>query len=227
MLTPGNRKLGGARIWGFALPSGPASVCVGRSPTCLRHCYAKRTEAYRVRAAVRYRQNLLLSQRRDFGLRVRAFLTLHGVRVVRLHTGGEFYSADYARKWLGIVRRRPKVRFYAYTRALRVPAIRGVLEELAREPRFRLWYSCDRDTGLPESLPPEVRVAWLMTGADDPPPPGAHLVFRVQKLRRIPLPEIGGVPVCPAEDGLERPLPMTCDRCRLCWRSPFPKETPC
>ena len=211
MLTPGNRKLGGARIWGFALPSGTAGVCV-------RHCYAVRTEQYRHRAAARYEKNLALTRRRDFGVRVRAFLTLHGVRVVRIHTGGEFYSAEYAAKWLEVVRRRHRVRFYTYTRAWRIPAIRLVLDEMAKEPNGRLWYSCDRDTGVPAERPPEVRIAWLMTGADDPPPPEADLVFRVQHLRRVPLAVIGGVPVCPAEDGLLRAVPMTCDRCRICWR---------
>ena len=156
-------------------------------------------------------------------MRVRAFLTLHGVRVVRIHTGGEFYSAEYAAKWLEVVRRRPKVRFYAYTRAWRVPAIRAVLDELAREPNCRLWYSCDRDTGRPADLPTGVGIAWLMTDEGDPPPPEAHLVFGVQKLRRIPLSDIGGVPVCPAEDGLPREVPITCDRCRVCWR-PAPRQ---
>ena len=144
MLTPGNKKLGGARIWGFALPSGAAAVCVGLTPTCARHCYAVRTEAYRKRAAARYRKNLAMTRRRDFGVRVRAFLTLHGVRVVRIHTGGEFYSAEYAAKWLEIVRRRPRVRFYTYTRAWRIPAIRLVLDEMAKEPNGRLPMTCDR-----------------------------------------------------------------------------------
>ncbi len=29
MLTPGNAKLGGHLIWGFALPSGAAATCPG------------------------------------------------------------------------------------------------------------------------------------------------------------------------------------------------------
>ena len=223
MLTPGNKKLGGARIWGFALPSGSAGVCVGLTPTCARHRYAVRLEAYRKRAAARYRKNLALTRRRDFGVRVQAFLTLHGVRVVRIHTGGEFYSAEYAAKWLEVIRRRPKVRFYAYTRAWRIPAICTVLDELAREPNCRLWFSCDRDTGAPAERPLEVRIAWLMTGEGDPPPPEADLVFRVGHLRRIPLVTVAGVPVCPAEDGLPRATPMTCDRCRTCWR-PAPRQ---
>ena len=39
-----------------------------------------------------------------------AFLVAHGIRIVRIHTGGEFYSAGYARKWLWVARRSRRVR---------------------------------------------------------------------------------------------------------------------
>src|SRR3954471_25024658 len=144
MLTPGNHKLGGHRIWGFALPSGTAEVCVGMTPTCRRHCYAVRTEGYRARAAARYRQNLALSRRPGFARRVRAFLVAHRVWVVRIHTGGEFYSPEYAAKWLAVARKSPWVRFFAYTRAWRLPAVKAVVVELAALRNCQLWYSCDR-----------------------------------------------------------------------------------
>ena len=51
MLTPGNRKLGGRRIWGFGLPSGTPDVCPGMSATCRAHCYAVAVERYRPAAA--------------------------------------------------------------------------------------------------------------------------------------------------------------------------------
>lgn len=218
MLTPGNKKLDTDLIWGFGLPSGRAEICVGMTPTCREHCYARRTELYRVTAAARYEDNLRRSRRRDFARHVRAFLTAHHVRVVRVHTGGEFYSARYAAKWLAVVRRSPRVRFFAYTRAWRVPGIRGVLESLAAEPNCQLWYSVDRDTGLPADVPAPVRLAWMMAALDDFPPGRVGLTFRVKSLRRQPLSLVHGGPVCPAEDGTQRSWPMTCDRCRYCWR---------
>jgi hypothetical protein len=72
MLTPGNAKLGSDLIWGFGLPSGAASVCVGMSRLCRTVCYAVRTEQYRPSAKERYRQNLVLSRRKGFARRVRA-----------------------------------------------------------------------------------------------------------------------------------------------------------
>ena len=217
MLTPGNHKLGGRLIWGFGLPSGTPDTCPGLSIACQSHCYAIAVERYRPAAAARYRANLILSRRRDFVRRVRAHLIAHGVRVVRVHTGGDFYSVRYALKWLAIMRRSPRVRFYFYTRSWRVSAIKTVIDQMAALPNCRTWFSCDRDTGMPTSVPPQVRLAWLMTEPTDLPPQGTALVFRIRRLRRRPEPTSGPC-VCPAEDGVVRTRPVTCERCGLCWR---------
>ncbi len=217
MLTPGNHKLGGRLIWGFGLPSGNPDTCPGLSIACQSHCYAIAVERYRPAAAARYRANLILSRRRDFVRRVRAHLIAHGVRVVRVHTGGDFYSVRYARKWLAIMRRSPRVRFYFYTRSWRVSAIKTVIDQMAALPNCRAWYSADVDTGAPGDVPPGVRVAWLMTDPADAPPAGTDLVFRVRRLRNRTTP-VPTACVCPAEDGIARDLAVTCDRCGFCWR---------
>lgn len=222
MLTPGNRKLGGRRIWGFGLPSGTLDLCPGMSATCQTHCYAVAFERYRPAAAAAYRRNLARSRRRDFVLRLRAFLIAHSVSVVRVHIGGDFFSAEYARKWFLIVQRSPRVRFYFYTRVWRVPAIRAVVEEMATLPNCVVWYSCDRDTGVPVAVPPRVRLAWLATAEDDVPPTELDLVFRIRRLRHRPVVP-GGPPVCPTEDGVARSRPVTCDRCGVCW-NPAPAQ---
>ena len=172
MLTPGNRKLGQHLIWGFGLPSGTAHICRGMTPTCRRHCYAVRMEQYRPGTASRYQKNLVLSKTKNFARQLRAFLIAHHIRVVRIHTGGEFYSATYARKWLAVMTRSSRVRFYLYTRAWRLPAIKTVLDEMAQQSNCRVWYSCDRDTGIPNEVPPNVRLAWLMVDETDHPPTG-------------------------------------------------------
>ena len=222
MLTSGNKKLGADLIWGFGLPSGRASVCAGMTATCRKHCYAVRTEQYRATAKAHYEKNLKLTRTKGFVRRMRAFLIAHHVRVVRIHTGGEFHSVRYARKWLRIVRKSPRVKFFAYSRAWRVPAIRAELGALAREPNCRIWFSADRDTGIPDGVPDGVRLAWLMTDGDDVPPVAVDLIFRVHSLRRRPLATENDSPVCPAEDGVVRVVPATCDTCRTCWRPPSP-----
>jgi hypothetical protein len=223
MLTPGNKKLGGSLVWGFGLPSGQPDVCVGLSAQCHEHCYARHVERLRPDVLARYEKNLRLSRLRDFPQRIRYFILAHEIKVARIHTGGDFYDARYARKWLRIINQLSDVRFFFYTRSWRDDAIRPVLEAMAQLPNCRAWYSCDRGTGIPASVPPCVRLAWLMTDDGDTPPE-AHLIFRVRSLRRQPQTRIEGVRVCPAEDGVTRKAPVTCDRCRLCWR-PLPADT--
>jgi hypothetical protein len=224
MLTPGNKKLGGHLIWGFGLPSDTAALCPGMTPTCKRVCYAVRLQQYRPQALRLYRRNLRLVRRKDFVKRVRAFLCSQGVRVVRIHTSGEFVTPKYVRKWLRIIAKSTKVKFFTYTRVWQLPEFAEVLAELSQLPNLSLWYSCDRDTGLPEVVPPRVRLAWLMTSAEDVPPPGVDLVFRTTALRRQPAEAVNGITVCPAENGSTPST--TCDRCRMCWRPAVSRRVP-
>lgn len=225
MLTRGNHKLGTRRVWSFSVPSGGGGTCVGMTPACQNACYAIALERYRPVAARAYRRNLMRAQRQDFVRRVRAFIIAHNVRVVRVHVAGDFFAVSYARKWLEIVNRSPRTRFYFYTRSWRVPVIKTVIDLMAELPNCRVWYSTDHDTGVPDEVPPRVRVAWLMTDPDDTPPTGTDLVFRVRRLRNRPAP-ISATCVCPAEDGVVRASPVTCERCGLCWRPTPPLRIP-
>src|SRR5437870_1230248 len=71
VLSRGNHKLGGSRIWGFGLPAGAPNTCPGMSPVCQTHCYAVAFERYRPTASALYLRNLRLAHRRDFVRRVR------------------------------------------------------------------------------------------------------------------------------------------------------------
>jgi hypothetical protein len=115
------------------------------------------------------------------------------------------------------------VRFYFYTRAWRDESIRTILGRMAGLPNCRAWYSCDRETGVPPAIPPRVRLAWLSVAHDDVPPAGASLAFRIRRLRSRPATHLDGVRVCPAEDGVPRGQPVTCERCSLCWQ-PLPAD---
>src|SRR5207244_4362697 len=105
----------------------------------------------------------------------------------------------YVRQWASVAAAAPDTTFYAYTRSWRVPGIREALEEFAALPNVRLWYSADRDTGLPERVPAGVRVAWLETLEEEDVPPQADLVFRPHRLRRHANPRVALPLVCPAD----------------------------
>jgi hypothetical protein len=218
MLSPGNKKLGYSLIWSFSLPSGNPESCPGMSSLCQRHCYARRMENRRPKVQKAYARNLAFSQRDDFARRIRHYILAHDIRVVRLHVGGDFFCVEYAQKWLWIIKRLHRVKFFFYTRTWRDPPIRAVIEQMAMLPNCFAWYSCDRETGLPAGVPPRIRLAWLMVDADDTPPEPVDLIFRNYQLRREPLLRLNGNKVCPEQDGVARETHITCDRCQYCFR---------
>ena len=77
----------------------------------------------------------------------------------------------------------------------------------------RLWYSVDSETGLPERVPPGVRLANLKVKMGEQPEQ-ADLVLRVRKLRReasLPI-------ICAAETFEGKADGTTCGSCQRCFR---------
>jgi hypothetical protein len=68
----------------------------------------------------RLQENLDAARADDFVPRVVAEIRRRGVHTLRVHVSGDFFSADYARKWLDVARQSRRTRFYAYTRSWRV-----------------------------------------------------------------------------------------------------------
>jgi Gene product 88 len=192
LLTLGNSKLGQSiHVW--SIPA--VKTCPGSTPTCRMVCYAEDGHylSPSVRASLRwrYRQSL----RADFAARVLAEIECRGVLVLRVHGAGDFYSPDYAATWLDLMRLLPRVRFYFYTRSWRVADVAPFLERMALLPNCRAWYSLDCDTGIPNPVPPRVRLAYLQCAPGEETSPGAlasKLVFLTRPLRgqakRLPLP---------------------------------------
>nr|WP_315853254.1 hypothetical protein [Limnoglobus roseus] len=210
LLLQGNQKLGSS-IHHFDLPA--VVTCPGRSPVCESACYCRRGRYLFKPVKDRLAWNYDQSQRDDFVKRVIAEVRSKGVIVLRAHCSGDLYSKAYAEKWLAIMRACPKVRFYLYTRSHRIDDIAPVLAEMAQLRQARIWYSIDGDTGVPASIPPGVRLAYLQVGEDEQPEL-VDLLFRVRRLRkkRIPLSVL-----CPNEGPSEKAKDVNCGNCRKCW----------
>ncbi len=210
LLLMGNGKLGRS-IFHFDLPA--VSTCPGRSRAC-QVCYA--TQGRFLFPQVRERLDWCYAQSRraDFAGRMADEVRRKGCLVIRIHCSGDFYSKEYAEKWLDVMRRGPQARYYFYTRSWRVPSIAAVLEEMARLPCCRAWWSIDYDTGVPGRVPTGVRLAYLQLREGEQPQT-ADLVFRVRRLRRqrlsLPL-------VCPHETPEGRARDSNCGNCGRCWR---------
>lgn len=212
LLRRGNNKLG-ENIHTWSLPA--ASTCPGRSPLCERHCYALHGRYKTSPLQLALAANLRASANPSFASTMIKEVRRRACHVVRVHVSGDFYSPQYAQAWAAVMGSCRKTRFYAYTRSWREPPVLPALREMASLPNCRLWFSCDRDTGLPPAPPPGVRLCWLQD-RDEEVPERVHLVFRTRGLRKTKPAHTPLKLVCPPE----RPNPSphaTCGNCGKCW----------
>ena len=211
LLSQGNAKVGeGIHLWG--LPAG--ETCPGMSALCEKACYARKGRFKYPSVRARLEWNLERSRRPDFADLMAKEVRRKGCLVVRVHSAGDFYDAEYAQKWLWVMRQRPRTRYYFYSRSWRQPEIAEVLARMAALKCVRTWYSVDAETGRPDEAPPGVRIAYLrVDGSDDAA--GADLVFRVRGLRSK---RVGLDLVCPHETPKGRADDVNCGNCRQCWK---------
>lgn len=220
LFSDANRKLG-KRILTFGIPA--VITCPGRTEVCsggeCPRCYATKaffkmghSQDFKLRSLI-----CLLSD--DFVARVVTDLSSRRQRVIRVHDAGDFYSAEYIRKWLLIIHKlRATHRFFAYTRSWRIPRLRNRLEELADRKNVRLFYSVDSSSEQPDFVPASARLAWLQTEEEDISDYPVDLVFRDYKLRGSLAKSVNGVLVCPYENGVaETSQHFNCGNCGLCW----------
>lgn len=215
LLQRGNAKLGND-VWTFSLPA--VVSCPGSTRACRDRCYARK--GYFAFRSVRktLSANLRLARTAPARLAVVVAAQLArpgGPRLVRVHVSGDLFGAKYTWAWTRVVAEHPDVRFYLYTRSWRVPRVAAVLAVLAALPNARVWYSFDADSGVPPAVPPRVRLAYLAAGPADVPPAAADLVFRDYPDRRTRAVRVGGVLVCPLENGTG--WAGTCSACGLCF----------
>jgi hypothetical protein len=182
LLTQGNAKLGPS-IWHFNLPAGVS--CPGRSELCSVACYATHGNYRRSSVQRKYEENWRLATTAPLELhrRLDTELTMLGDVTVRIHTSGDFFSADYIAMWSALTRVHPRTRFFAYTRSWRVSALLSELHALRERPNVRLWASSDDETG--------------------PPPPG---------WREARIGEWAGYATCPEQTG-RKPSCAACGLC--------------
>lgn len=210
LLTQGNEKLSPG-VFHFDIPAG--RTCPGKSRLCSRRCYARRSRYRFPQVQERLAWAYAQTKRSDFVERMVREIYRKGVILMRWHCAGDIYSPAYGRKVLEIIARSDHCTFWLYSRSWRVPAILPVLKAISALPNAHVWFSADAETRYPTEVPGRVRVAWMMTDAEEVV--DADLVFVDRPLRRLTL---ATLPVCPQETPEGKTRGVTCATCRVCWR---------
>jgi hypothetical protein len=209
LLALGNGKLGES-IHHWGLPA--LQTCPGATSICQQVCYALSGRYKYPFVQERLEWNYQQSLQEDFVDRMVQEIRRKGCLVIRLHSSGDFYDVTYARKWLEVMKKCPKPKYYFYTRSYAIAAIAEVLEQMAELKGCRVWYSCDAEL-VPESVPKGVRLAYLQVSEEETPEL-MDLLFLVRRLRkRIQLPL-----VCPQETPQGKQEQINCGSCGKCYR---------
>lgn len=129
----------------WSLPAGKTCPAAGE---CLKYCYAQTGRMKLDQATTAYGENYTLWEDGVLEPVLYGDLILKSYKArkdgmelcIRLHDTGDFFCLDYARMWFSIMDRLPDVRFYAYSKSVRiletVKAERGGFPE-----NFHLVYS--------------------------------------------------------------------------------------
>ena len=113
-MSKGNLKLS-KKIKIFNLPA--IKTCPNSSQ-CAKFCYARKAE--RQYPAVRFarERNLRLAKEAPESLKKQILSKLESGDIVRIHESGDVFSQAYLDMWFEIVKERPDVRFYTYTKTM-------------------------------------------------------------------------------------------------------------
>ena len=85
---------------------------------CAKGCYAL-AGAYRFsNVAQAFERRLAVTQSNEFIDLMLKEIDANRAERIRIHDSGDFYSEEYLQRWLTIMRARPNVEFYAYTKMI-------------------------------------------------------------------------------------------------------------
>lgn len=194
-LSNTNSKLGRS-IWVFNLPSG--DTCPGKTAFCASICYAAKVERIYKNTRVAYQRNLDAVENDPQGTAaaIVAQIKKRGIKTVRIHANGDFYSADYIFFWQDIARACPETLFFGYTRSWRVKGLELPLACLRALSNVRLLASVDPTT-------PEGPKGWRLARILEKPESKA-----AKQGAKVP-----GHVVCLEQVGHV----ATCEDCRICF----------
>lgn len=106
-------------IFNFGIPAYKAAdgrFTCPMAKDCVKGCYAQQGAYALPGVKAAYEKRYALTKSLDFVATLDAEIKKRGIRFIRVHDSGDFYSTAYAMRWLALARLNPRVKFYAYTK---------------------------------------------------------------------------------------------------------------
>jgi hypothetical protein len=157
LVSPNGKSAQGANS--FGLPSGKAFTCPGQTGFCEKICYAGKLEKIYsgVRDILMHNWNLLKDASFDEmeTLLFEMMVSFESETLAqeakgknptwdfRIHWDGDFFSRDYAKAWVSVIKKFPHIRFWVYTRSFYSPV--NVIDILAGVENLSVYLSADKD----------------------------------------------------------------------------------
>ena len=124
------------RTFNFGIPAYQSTTGLKTCPNagaCAKGCYAL-AGAYRFsNVAQAFERRLAVTQSNEFIDLMLKEIDANRAERIRIHDSGDFYSEEYLQRWLKIIRARPHVEFYAYTKMISLFKHRARSEEHTSE----------------------------------------------------------------------------------------------
>lgn len=147
---PGNNKTGvrggiAGVVYVWNMPY--IRTCPGASDLCKQVCY---NAAYEHDTNSAANLTAFMDKREELMGHINNSLShasKEGQVFVRLHSEGDFFSEEYIRFWMDIVRDNPDVLFWAYTKSWRLPRLRNELMKLEELENINIYFSWDKTMG--------------------------------------------------------------------------------
>jgi hypothetical protein len=101
----------------------PAKKTCPGAGDCAKVCYAAKLSRIYPSYALKVERNHVATKRADFVEVISEEISdFHekGGKYFRIHSGGDFYNQEYLDKWVEVMKRFPKLKFYAYTKSLKL-----------------------------------------------------------------------------------------------------------
>lgn len=160
----GNLKLG--KLPSFSLPV--ITTCPGKTPFCEQYCYGLRGMFTLTEISDSNERRLDASLRSDFVPIIVREIREKRFPAFRLHVIGDFYSAEYIKKWIEIATIIDEVIFFGSTRSWRCDFLAETLKEFRDLPNVYMKASVD-DTDELDPFACGWRV-WSIEGKGQPCP---------------------------------------------------------